>query len=339
MTVLRSETRKKLLRRAFLVVKVLLTVFLCTLILARADWAAIRRSFREASVPLLLLVFALMLAGVLVSALKWKLLLGIHRVGPGLGRLAGYYFTANFFNNFLPSTIGGDGYRAYRVLKDTDSKAAAVVPILVERSAGILVMLFLGLLGALGSYLMYRDPVSSAAIVLGSAGSLVLLLMLVFLRTEALRARILGLPRLPRKLRRLIEHLGEYGRDKVRFFQFLLVSGLFYLIFFSFWYLLVRAVGEECSFSSLVVVVTMSTLAAAVPISINGLGVLDGSFIYLAGGFGVAYESALMVMILQRALAITVSLIGGMVYLRDRGSIRREDMRGEAVGPLKESVS
>jgi hypothetical protein len=63
---------------------------------------------------------------------------------------------------------------------------------------------------------------------------------------------------------------------------------------------------------------SISTLVALIPISINGYGLLDGSVIFLMMRFGVDYEIAVIFMVLVRGLQIPLSLIGGGVYLMDR---------------------
>jgi hypothetical protein len=66
---------------------------------------------------------------------------------------------------------------------------------------------------------------------------------------------------------------------------------------------------------------------------------MDGSFIYVAGRLGLNYESALMVMLLIRALVIPLSLIGGLFYLGEKRSLSLDDLRKEHIKSIGESVS
>ena len=81
--------------------------------------------------------------------------------------------------------------------------------------------------------------------------------------------------------------------------------------------------GEACSYFGLAIVVTISTLAGLLPISINGIGVTDSSFIYFIEKFGISYDPGLMIMILTRILLIPISLIGGLIYFREKHPVKK----------------
>ena len=89
-----------------------------------------------------------------------------------------------FFSNFLPSTVGGDGYRMYKVFSINCSKAGAVMPVVMERLSGILALLFLGFLAAVISFHHYGDQVSEFGLLFGFLGTIasVLFVMLVLNR-------------------------------------------------------------------------------------------------------------------------------------------------------------
>ncbi len=70
--------------------------------------------------------------------------------------------------------------------------------------------------------------------------------------------------------------------------------------------------------------VSLSTLVSLLPISINGIGLLDGSFIYVLQSFHVGYEQALLVIILVRLLSYLQSLLGGIFYFFEKKSVPAE---------------
>jgi glycosyltransferase 2 family protein len=79
--------------------------------------------------------------------------LSIHRVPFEFRTLQKYYFIAMFFNNFLPSTIGGDSYRVIKTMHNPRSRSSAVIAVLMERLTGLAALLLLGYLGAIVEYL------------------------------------------------------------------------------------------------------------------------------------------------------------------------------------------
>jgi hypothetical protein len=82
----------------------------------------------------------------------------------------------------------------------------------------------------------------------------------------------------------------------------------------------------------------LSTLIANIPISINGIGLMDGSFIYLISKFGVDYDAAIIVMLIQRGLTIAVSLFGGIFYLSDKNEMPDANAHAKTLKNLKESL-
>ena len=81
---------------------------------------------RSANTPLLLLGFSLNFVGIYVSAHRWRVLLKAQGVNVSFPFLLKSYLVGIFFNNFLPSTIGGDAVRAYDSWRVGKSKAGAV---------------------------------------------------------------------------------------------------------------------------------------------------------------------------------------------------------------------
>jgi uncharacterized membrane protein YbhN (UPF0104 family) len=93
--------------------------------------------------------------------------------------------------------------------------------------------------------------------------------------------------------------------------------------------ILIHAIGSTCSVFDLVLAVTISNLAAMLPVSINGIGLLDGSFIYIMAQTGMHYESALTFMLMYRLFSILVSAIGGVFYFQNNTSLKIEDLQRE----------
>jgi len=215
----------------------------------------------------------------------------------------------------------------YRIFHSLRSKAAAVIPVVIDRIIGILILFFLGFLAAIVSFYQHRNDISLLGIIVGFSGSFLFLLILCLLIQENSYNWLLKNHYIPSKMKKVIEHLGEYHRQQKTFFHFIAVSILFYLILFFYSLLLIRAIGEPCSVFSLSLVMMLSIVIATLPISINGIGLMDGSFIYLISKFGVAYESAVIFMLLYRALSTGISLLGGFSYYTTKDSFRVKDIR------------
>jgi hypothetical protein len=53
------------------------------------------------------------------------------------------------------------------------------------------------------------------------------------------------------------------------------------------------------------------------PISINGIGVVEGSLVFSAAQVGIVYDQAIIVALILRILTIPLTLICGFIYLYD----------------------
>jgi uncharacterized membrane protein YbhN (UPF0104 family) len=293
-----------------LAIKGTVAITLLCLIAGKIDWSDTWRQFRSAGPVLVFVVFAILLLNVFLSAFKWGLLLRIHRVFYSLRTLSAYYFVAIFFSNFLPSSIGGDGYRIYKTLDNDRGKTSAVVAVLMERLTGIGVLLVLGFLAA--QMLPHTPKGVSLAVGVIAACTLVGPWAAWFLRS-----------RLPGKLRGMTDSLAEHAGDYVKRLRLTLavvvLSVVFHLLLAFAYYLAIRNAGNyEAGLLELLVALAVSNLVAVLPISINGIGVFEGAFMYLLWQYGVPYEVSAIPMILNRVLLVPLSAIGAALYFGAR---------------------
>src|SRR5690348_8985393 len=98
-------------RYALTVVKLAVSIALLAVLFSRIDVNRLWHSARQASVPWLFAALGLYLVTITASTWRWKLLLNAQNVDLNGRYLLGSYLVATFFNNFLPSNIGGDVIR------------------------------------------------------------------------------------------------------------------------------------------------------------------------------------------------------------------------------------
>src|SRR5207253_2227117 len=93
---------------------------------------------RAASVSWLGAALVLYLLTVLLSAWRWGLLLDAQGVDVPFTFLTNSFLVAFFFNNFLPSNIGGDVIRIRDTSRAAGSKTLATTVVLIDRGIGVL---------------------------------------------------------------------------------------------------------------------------------------------------------------------------------------------------------
>jgi glycosyltransferase 2 family protein len=321
-------------KRLVLMAKLFVTLALCGLIIWKADWPTIWETGRQADPALVLAVFLSMILNVSISAYKWQVLLRLHGENFRFARLRNYYFIAVFFNNFLPSSIGGDAYRVYKTYQTAVSKAAAILAVVSERLTGIIALVILGFFGGVVVWFQSQTRQHEVEMVLAIFGAVMTGSILMLLFSKPIAARFATHPKFPQKIKILLQHLGDYRRHPRETYLVVFVSFLFHVFTFFWMMMLIWAVGGQLDIFKLMLAVAVSNLVAVLPFSINGIGLMDGSFIYVVSRLGMDFNLALMVMLFIRTLLIALSLIGGLYYFSERKSLDLDKIRKQPAGNI-----
>lgn len=251
----------------------------------------------------------LYLGGQALSAVKWKMLAKAAGLDEPLGRFVRHYFVGMFFNVFGLGTVGGDVVRGLALAARSGRRTLALNTVVADRVSGLLVLLAI----ALASLLLFRTYELPA---------------IVYWTTVSLSAGLLGGWRLaPRLLplvlapdnwfRRLVEKdLAPYWNDYRLLWRVSVVSAIFHVSQIGVIALLARSLHLEVPASYFFIFCPLVNVFAALPISINGLGVREGTTVYFLTHVGVAVETATALALLSSGLVVLSGLVGGLVYLR-----------------------
>ena len=120
-------------------------------------------------------------------------------------------------------------------------------------------------------------------------------------------------------LRRLVERdLAPYWNDYGLLARASAMSLVFHLSQMSILALLAMALQLSIPWSYFLVFGPLVNIFSALPISINGLGVREGGFVYFLSHIGLPREAAVAFALLWFALVLLSGLCGGAVYLWHR---------------------
>jgi uncharacterized protein (TIRG00374 family) len=223
-----------------------------------------------------------------------------------------------FFNNFLPSGMGGDAVRAYEAARDTGRGAESVTAVLIERGSGMLAVFAAGSLFALT---MPTLPTGIALIVHTLfVGSIVAIWALWLDATGRILASIGS--RLPARLAgiwlkiiRIYEEFRLYRRERRLLGAVMAQSIITLILTLASVYTLLLAFDEPISFAAFAAFFAIATAIDVIPISLNGLGVREGTYVFLLGLIGVPRAVALGVALLVRLLVLIQASIGGVAFV------------------------
>jgi uncharacterized membrane protein YbhN (UPF0104 family) len=316
-------------RHVLLASKISVSIILLSLLFSRIAVGRLWAAARQASIGWLLAAMVLFFINVLAATWRWHLLLNAQRVRVRMRTLLGSFLVANFFNNFLPSNIGGDVLRIAETAKPAGSKTLATTVILVDRGLGLLGLVFVAALGATaaGSASHATVPIwpawlwvgfllvamASAPAVLAPAGFGRLLQPLTVFHPEWVGDRIDTITAVLGRFRKKPRALAGCFGGAV-FVQATIVA---------FYFVVAYALHLKVSLWDLTVLVPVSLLMQMLPISISGFGVREATFSFYFTRIGQPIESALLVSLVAQAVIMVFSLTGAAVYISRRSSANR----------------
>jgi uncharacterized protein (TIRG00374 family) len=228
-----------------------------------------------------------------------------------------------FFNNFLPSGIGGDVYRIVRTAGREGERSRAVSAVLVERLVGLGAMLVNGLIGAvllMQTYALARWYVQLA--IAAAAAFAVFAALLYFGAFKGVMRRLLAI----RFLQPVWENLRRIARPRAEWLPLIATSFLFQLLAATCLYLSFAGTGTKIGVAAALLITAAAGIASVLPISVSGIGVVEGSIAGTAVALGVDYESAVLAAIIVRVVTLPVSAACGLLYLTESDSAQASSM-------------
>ena len=284
-------------------------------ILRGANLGEVFAAIRSVNMPLLVLAFSLHGVGYYVSSHRWLVLLRAQAVVTSIPFLIKSYMVSAFFNNFLPSTIGGDVVRAYDSWRVGKSKAGAVAVIFVDRLLGMLALILFALLALLASKQL-TVPFLYLWVLAGAVGML-LVVWLIFNPPERISTLRVSLPFFRHLLNILSKiataFLAFRGRKDV-LAKALALSVVLQANVIIHYYLIGRALDFPVPFFEFFLVVPLAIFVMMLPVSINAIGLRENAFVFLFATFGVSTPEAVAFAWLAYGMLLINALLGGLVY-------------------------
>ena len=252
-----------------------------------------------------------------VAALRWKKVAEALRLPlPYLFFLRGF-FVGLWFNQLLPSGIGGDAVKAWELARVTKNTPASVKSVLLDRASGLGALVLLVALSLPTLYHLFEGRHLFGLFLLlvgGAAIGLVFLVSAVRWRRFLYRRRHgFSLGRMLWKLSRDI-HRAFFASPR-RFFTQLGLSLYAQLMGVVVFYLLALSLGANADFVTFVALVPPVFLMMLVPVSLAGWGVREGAVVGLFTLSGVLPATTALAVSLLYGLVSIVSALPGGVFL------------------------
>ncbi len=300
-----------------LALKIALSGALIWYFIGKSDLGAAMESLRQVDAATVVAVLALFLAQMVLVAWRWSALLRLVGVGKGFSfhEIVRTVWSATFFNTTLVSSVGGDAFRLWTIVRAGNPLGKSINSIFLDRLAALMALMILIAISLPYVMELVADEVAILSYTLLIATSLAGFVTLLYAN------------RLPRQIQhwQLVRGLANLAADTRRLSLHMdnllpvaALSLLVHIINIFVVYVLARGLEIGISFLDCFFLVPPVILAMTLPISIAGWGVREGAMIVALGLIGVSQESALVLSILF-GLGITLAALpGGVIWLFSR---------------------
>lgn len=326
-------------RAAFQALKITVSAGLIALLLYRISPGRILEEAGKLDPRWVAAAVAIFLSSSLLGALQWHLLLSAGGVRIPVSRTFSLYFTGLFFNNLLPTNVGGDAFKIYDVVKTGHDAHKVFAITLLDRVIGITGLCLIALGFSLALFFTGGGPdLGLFAIVF--AGCIVPVFILTFsrkisspLRRALSRIRLWGIGE---RLELVFRHLGSFRSFPALLGKVILLTLTIQSLRILTHVAVAAALGIEPGAREMAyffVFIPLLGLVMMLPISINGLGIREGAGILLFTSIGLLEEQAFVMEFLTYVVMVGVSLIGGALFLRRQiaGTISVDKEAGSGV--------
>jgi uncharacterized membrane protein YbhN (UPF0104 family) len=291
--------------------RILVTVSIFVLILRSIDIDQLWKTLRQARPDLLLVALIMQFGSTTVSAYRWQLIMRNLRFGQLFSFYWRSYFKAMFFNQGLPTSIGGDALRVLDVAGQGFRKRDALYGVMLDRIAGLAALMWLNLIAYMFNPDLLPDPIYHLTLLLVIGG------LVGFTGVSCLRYLpwLDAYPRLS-AVRTIAERLHQafLANRGLMIASSLLIPLLAMLSFFATGW----ALGLRYDLVTYFVIVPPAIFLTIIPISLAGWGVREGTLVALFSLIGADKATILAMSILYGLMQIVVSLPGFIIYLEGR---------------------
>lgn len=301
-------------------VRLFMSIILLLLLLVFVDLEALIQDFRSVNLMLYFIGLAAFVATILTWNLRWQLFM--HAAGEMISfrKALSTLVIGVFYSMFLPSVVGTDAGRVYELAREDNARTANLIStVLLDRVLGLITIALLALLGLiLGS--QFANERSIVFVVLGTLVVLIGGWLLAFnQRVKTFVFDLIGrlpvIKRFSASLHALYDALYQLHRQP----RLLLTAGSVSLIN-SFCTILATvfaalSIGLDINLIYYFIFMPIIWIIITVPVSIGGLGLREGAFVFFFTQVGVSPADAVAISLLVYSYNVIVGVFGGFQLL------------------------
>ena len=300
--------------------RVLISLVLILYIFTLVETQELIPIIRSVEITFFLIATFLTFASFSVASLRWQFVLRFHHIRTSIFTLYKIYLIGALYNLIMPTSLGGDVFRAIKLSEKESSRRVAITSIFFERLLGLFGLVFISIISLFFSRNIIMIENSHVT-------TLVTFIFVIYLVGIALLfnknfvnsfINLLGIfsPRiLIDKLVILYDIFYSYKNKRGVFVRTFVLSIIYQFLGILTVYFLGISIGIQLDFTLYLILLPMIWLISMVPASLNGLGIREGAFVYFFTKVGVTVEIALVLSLLFLIQNLILGFAGGVVNL------------------------
>lgn len=310
-------------KKKSLLIKFVITGILVYAFIHVFDWKYIFQITEKISFYETLIAIVIWIATLFIATYRWHILANPIYSKVSYWFLFKIYYIGFFFNTFLPSSIGGDFYRIYRLNKKISSKSQAIALVFVERLIGFFAIAFMASVSLFFTNIKKLDSLYHHL----AFGSLfVFLIFFIFCFNDRMIWIISSLfkrisfMKLGDRLNQFYEKIQIYREYKFHLLVAFLISIVYQLIVIYIYYYICLAMEIQVDFNNLIIFVSLASIVSLIPFSIGGLGYREFSYALMFKAISLPAENGVALSLIVTVLTSLVNSMGGILYITEKNN-------------------
>jgi len=300
-------------RILFSAIKVVVSVALLYLALRKANFSDLASRIDLASLGWIGLAIAVTFLQIFIGVLRWRIVSAECGAPLPTRQAMRYNLIGTFFNQTLPSSIGGDAVRLWLVARSGAGWRAATYSIFVDRAIGLIALAIIIVASLPWSYDLIGDPYGRSALLLvdfaalaGGVGFLILgRLRWPWLKTWWGTHHLYACA--------VIANRVIFNRERGPWVAAL--SLVVHVLTVVIAWCVVQSIAAPVGFGQVFQLIPPVMLITMLPISIAGWGVREASMGLAFGYAGLMTNEGINVSLLYGAVTFLVGAFGGLVWI------------------------
>lgn len=263
-----------------------------------------------------LMAILILFIGNLIAIFRWSLIMKTLGAPSATVFYFKTYLTGLMFNQVLPSSIGGDGYRMIEVTKLGINKRLAITSVLADRIVGFsgLIIMSVCALPVTHTLLPHNLFLLVTILILGCSIAVISVYCVRYIHINFCKHYL----RWFYDLSATFATSFSSTHDIILKLILSIVTNTTNAVSF---YFIALALGIPCQAIDFIIIIPLVSLIMMLPISMAGWGVREGAMVYFGALIGINHPAALAISLLNGLILITNSTPGFYFYFIKRDSV------------------